>query len=96
MDGLKRWLKKRLNLAADAVITLLGGATQDDLKRLEVQRFTEAAHIYRRTHTATYYKALHQGQLFNPRAKPKSKTLQFIIDLNGTDRWLAVPIAWRG
>ena len=92
MDGLLVWWKKRLRLAGDALITLLGGATQEDLRRLEVIRFTEAAHIYRRTHTATHYKALSQGQLFNPRAKPKSKTLQFIIDLNGTNRWLAVPV----
>ena len=95
MDGLKRWLRKRISLAADAIITLLGGATQDDLRRAELDRFTEAAHIYRRTQTMTYHKAVSEGQLFNPRAKPRSKVLQFIVDLNGTDRWLAVPVTRR-
>jgi len=92
MDGLKRWLKERLRLAGDAIITLLGGATQEDLRRAEMDRFTEAAHIFRRTQTMTYRKAFNEAKLFNPRAKPKSKVLQFIIDLNGTDRWLAVPV----
>lgn len=107
MAGLRTWICQRLTLARDGLINLLGGTTKEDLRGLawtwqldfnrheqqwQKERMTEAAHTYRRTKSLATYHAFDKAVSFNPHKKPRSKVLQFIIDLNTTDRWLAVPV----
>lgn len=77
------------------IIVFLGGTTKKQNKAKHNAYLTWVAHTYRRQHTLTYYKAVSDGTLFDPRT-PRRKLVEFIMALNcAPAKYLAIPVMPR-